>query len=60
MKTSQMPVGPQLRIGWRRPSQWLKLPTTLTLCALGAQTAKWTPRNPSCSRRWAPSLSKLR
>ena len=48
MKISQIPVGPQFRIGWRRPSQWLKLPTTLTRRAFGAQTAKWTPRNPSC------------
>ena len=57
MKISQIPVAPTFRMGWRRPSQWLKFPVTLTRFALGAQTAKWTPRNPSCSRRWAPSLS---
>ena len=38
-----MPVGPSRRIGWTRPSQSLKSPTTLTRSALGAQTAKCTP-----------------
>ncbi len=40
---SQMPLGMCLRIGWRRPSQALKSPMTLTPWALGAQTAKFTP-----------------
>ena len=34
-----MPVGPSERIGKSRPSQLLNSPTTLTRCALGAQTA---------------------
>ena len=47
MKISQMPASMRLRIGWRRPSQWLKSPTTLTRRAFGAQTAKATPSTPS-------------
>ena len=47
MKISQMPVSTRLRMGWRRPSQSLKSPTTETRCALGAQTAKCTPSTPS-------------
>ncbi len=42
-------------MGCRRPSQLLKSPTTLTLVALGAQTAKFTPSMPSMLRNWAPS-----
>ena len=45
--SSQMPLGMCLRIGWRRPSQSLKSPMTLTPVALGAQTAKFTPSTPS-------------
>ena len=45
--SSQMPLGMCFRMGWRRPSQSLKSPTTLTLVALGAQTAKFTPSTPS-------------
>ena len=43
MKSSQMPEEPRERMGWTRPSQRLKSPTTLTRRALGAQTAKCTP-----------------
>ena len=43
MKISQMPVSRRSRIGWRRPSQSLKSPTTVTRRAFGAQTAKCTP-----------------
>ena len=43
MKISHNPASGRLRIGWRRPSQVLKLPTTETRLALGAQTAKRTP-----------------
>ena len=60
MKISQIPPDPRERIGVIRPSQWLKLPMTLTRRAFGAQTQKWTPLTPSCSIRWAPSFSKLR
>jgi hypothetical protein len=42
-KISQMPDAPRRRIGWRRPSQVLKAPTTETRRAFGAQTAKWVP-----------------
>ena len=35
MNSSQMPLPPRTRIGWRRPSQRLKSPTTLTRSALG-------------------------
>jgi len=37
-----MPLADEERIGWHRPSQSLKSPTTLTRRALGAQTAKAT------------------
>jgi hypothetical protein len=47
---------PRWRIGWRRPSQALKSPTTLTRRALGAQTAKAVPSVPSWLRGCAPSL----
>ena len=40
---SQTPLGMCLRIGWLRRSHMLKSPTTLTLSAFGAQTAKFTP-----------------
>ena len=40
MKISQTPDAPRGRIGWRRPSHWLKSPMTLTRSALGAHTAK--------------------
>ena len=50
MKSSQTPEAPSGRIGWYRPSQWLKLPTTETREAAGAQTAKETPATPPRSR----------
>ena len=43
MKISHTPLDPSTRIGWARPSQPLKSPTTLTRWAFGAQTAKCTP-----------------
>jgi hypothetical protein len=46
------------RIALRRPSHSLKLPTTETRLAFGAQTAKWKPSMPSSVIGWAPSLSK--
>ena len=42
---------------WRRPSQLLKAPTTLTRRALGAHTANSTPATPSRTAGWAPSFS---
>ena len=51
MKISQMPASMRLRIGWRRPSQSLKSPTTLTRRAFGAHTAKATPSTPSIVAR---------
>ena len=45
MKISHSPDPPRGLIGWRRPSQWLKSPTTLTCPAFGAHTAKQTPFN---------------
>src|SRR5574337_798887 len=53
-KRSHMPLPGWFRIGWRRPSHLLKSPTTLTLLALGAQTAKQTPDTPLRVSRWAP------
>ena len=44
MNSSQMPELPRWRIGCARPSQRLKSPITLTRSALGAHTAKTTPR----------------
>ncbi len=38
-------------MGYTRPSQPLKSPTTLTRRALGAHTANEQPRTPSTSRR---------
>ncbi len=49
-KISQTPHSTRLRMGWRRPSQSLKSPTTLTRRAFGAQTAKATPATPSIVR----------
>ena len=54
--SSQKPLGMCFRIGWRRPSQALKSPTTLTLVALGAQTAKFTPSTPSIVRKLGAQL----
>ena len=45
------------RMGWRRPSQVLKSPMTLTRWASGAQTAKVVPSTPSMVRRCAPNRS---
>ena len=41
-------------IGGQRPSQWLKVPTTLTRLARGAHRLKLTPITPSLMRRCAP------
>src|SRR5437016_5734433 len=41
--SSQIPDPPSDRIGWSRPSQPLKSPTTPTEAAFGAQTANDTP-----------------
>ena len=67
MNSSHTPHSRRRRIGWRRPSQWLKSPTTLTRWALGAQTVKPVPATPwwlrgvapstSNGRRWVPSAS---
>ena len=57
MNSSQMPDGTRLCIWCTRPSQPLKSPTTLTLSALGAQTAKFTPATPSIAWSCAPSFS---
>ncbi len=43
MNNSQMPEVPRQRIGWRRPSQSLKSPITLTRCTAGAHTANRQP-----------------
>jgi hypothetical protein len=45
MNSSQTPL-PCTRIGWQRPSQRLKSPTTLTRAAFGAQTENSTPAMP--------------
>ena len=45
--SSQTPDWPRVRIGWQRPSQRLKSPTTRTLLAFGAQTANEVPDTPS-------------
>ena len=52
-----IPESPRFRIGWVRPSQWLKLPTTDTLSAFGAQTANETPAVPPRRVTWLPSFS---
>ena len=57
MNSSQMPLDPSDRIGFRRPSQLLKSPTTETERALGAQTANAVPATPSCVITCAPSFS---
>ena len=54
---SQTPDPPRGLMGWRRPSHWLKFPTTLTRWAFGAHTAKQTPFELACSRTRAPSFS---
>ena len=59
MKISQTPDAPSSRIGWKRPSQLLKSPTTLTRWAFGAHTAKLAPGTPSIVRNCAPSFSKI-
>jgi hypothetical protein len=43
--SSQTPLAPRTRIGWQRPSHWLKSPTTLTRSAFGAQVAKARTRD---------------
>ena len=55
--SSQTPEEEKRRMMWRRPSQVLKAPTTLTRRALGAQTANSTPGTPSRTQGWAPSFS---
>ena len=45
--SSHTPVAPSERIGWPRPSQKLKSPTTRMPCALGAHTEKETPFTPA-------------
>jgi hypothetical protein len=57
MNSSHTPLGMCFRMACLRRSQPLKSPTTLTLSALGAQTAKFTPVTPLTVRRWAPSFS---
>ena len=60
MKPSQMPEEPR---GLRRcvlESHPLKLPTTETERALGAQTLKTAPASPLCVTRWAPIFSYMR
>ena len=47
MNISQMPLPGCSRMTWRRPSQSLNSPITLTRDAFGAQTAKRTPSTPS-------------
>jgi hypothetical protein len=54
MNISHTPACWRSRIGWRRPSQLLKSPTTETRVALGAQTAKRTPAMPSMTIGCAP------
>src|ERR1019366_1365831 len=46
MNNSQTPETPRPRITLRRPSQSLNGPTTLTLSAFGAHTAKLVPFTP--------------
>src|SRR6266508_3171226 len=58
--SSQTPEEPSTRIGFRRPSQRLKSPTTRTARALGAHTAKAVPATPSSTVGWAPSRSHSR
>ena len=60
MKISQMPLPWRDRITWRRPSHELKLPTTLTRRAFGAQTAKRTPSTSPIRIGSAPRLSNGR
>ena len=51
-----MPLPGCRRIGWQRPSQPLKSPTTLTRLALGAHTAKVTPSISVDARRVGAEL----
>lgn len=44
-------------MGYRRPSQKLKSPTTETRWALGAQRQKCVPTISSSWRKWAPNIS---
>ena len=60
MKISQTPHSARRRIGWRRPSQPLKSPTTLTRIAFGAHTVKPTPATPCIDIGCAPSFSSRR
>ena len=46
-------------MGWSRPSQELKSPTTRTPRALGAHTANAVPATPSWTRGWAPRLHHM-
>jgi hypothetical protein len=52
-----MPLAPSERIGFSRPSQELKSPTTDTDAAAGAQTANAVPVAPSISVTCAPRRS---
>ena len=54
--SSQTPAPPSDRIGWARPSQKLKSPTTRTPRAFGAQTANAVPVAASAARRARPQL----
>ena len=55
--SSHKPASTRFLIGWRRPSQLLNSPTTLTRDAFGAQTANAVPVTPSIVRGWAPRRS---
>ena len=54
MKISQTPCGRAARIGWTRPSQPLKSPTTLTRSARSAPTRR------SARPAVAPTLDQVR
>ncbi len=56
MNSSQTPLPPRTRIGWQRPSHWLKSPTTLTRSAFGAQVGEARAATPSMVHGWAPSM----
>src|SRR6266513_2575167 len=53
--SSHTPDPPSERIGYARPSLWLKSPVTRTPCAFGAQTANEVPLTVPNSRTCAPS-----
>jgi len=57
MKPSQIPELPRATRGCDVVLQPLKLPMTLTVLALGAQTAKLVPASPFTLRGWAPNRS---